>query len=323
VAGLPGVQELLNFMLVRDAALRPTLRDVLAKLDALLAAHDADLPPHQHRRDAGPAEPWAPPPPAPEAGAAPPEAPLPLRALLPVLPALLLAGPAAAVQPAELRERGVRSVVLLLAPAPPGRKGGAAGPAPSADSSPASTSTVTPGASPAVARRPAARQLATAGARSPLPVAKQLSFNLSQASLAGPGGGAAPRARAPGHAALLHILASDQLSACVDACTAAGAECVAAFGAGAADAAGAARWLDATLPALAAAAAAGPGPALLAAEPGCEGDLALLTVAFLVRHQGLSPYRAMVEAAHWGVDLLLQPAHMEVMASWAQGGPPP
>jgi serine/threonine protein kinase len=46
VAPLPGVFELLQCALVRDAALRPSLMDVQDKLDAILRAHALQLPPH-------------------------------------------------------------------------------------------------------------------------------------------------------------------------------------------------------------------------------------------------------------------------------------
>jgi serine/threonine protein kinase len=46
VKDLPGVLELLQYILVRDASLRPTLADTLRQVDATLALHGADLPRH-------------------------------------------------------------------------------------------------------------------------------------------------------------------------------------------------------------------------------------------------------------------------------------
>lgn len=120
MADLPGVLELLQYMLVRDPALRPTLRDSLAKLDAIMAINGHRMPAHV-------------PPPPPTAAAvdswgggsapdpppttAPREPALPLSCILAYLPTLLL-GPISAVQQAPqaqqvLRSKRVHRVVVV------------------------------------------------------------------------------------------------------------------------------------------------------------------------------------------------------------------
>ncbi len=44
IAGLPGVEEMLYFMLIRDPTMRPTLRDVLHRLDSMVLDHSCGSP---------------------------------------------------------------------------------------------------------------------------------------------------------------------------------------------------------------------------------------------------------------------------------------
>ena len=121
VAELPGVLDLLQYILVRDPALRPTLKDTLAKLDMALALHGHSLPQHKQTR-----------------GGLPPhlaqmnnarggmvgssslndmtmhygEEPLPLVSPLPIMPGLVL-GPTSAVNRTCLRDENIGRVVVI------------------------------------------------------------------------------------------------------------------------------------------------------------------------------------------------------------------
>jgi len=246
VSDLPGVLDLLQYMLVRDPALRPTLRDTLAKLDAILAINGHRMPAH------------APSPPSssaaagdwdgfstPEAGSVPASMtspPLPLRCVLPFLPSLLL-GPLSAVKSEALRAKDVRRVVVVA-----DNRGGA-------------------------------------NVRAPL-------------------------------ISLLDILGSEELSSCTEACAAAGAACVIISGPPGDDPSGLISWVEEAL--LSACLPRGQGlraraPQLLAAQDGRIPDMAFLVVMHLIKVEGLSPYLAMVRAAHWGMDAHLTPAHLEAL----------
>ncbi len=116
VESLPGVLDLLQYILVRDPALRPTLKDTLAKLDMALALHGHSLPQHKQTRGI----------PTPHlvqltTGASSSsssndlkmgEEPLPLVSALPLMPGVLL-GPAAEVNRKCLRDAGVGRVVVI------------------------------------------------------------------------------------------------------------------------------------------------------------------------------------------------------------------
>lgn len=114
VSELPGVLDLLQYILVRDPALRPTLKDTLAKLDMALALHGHGLPDHRPARGTSP-------PHLPEvqgAGKAtaslrePTEEALPLVAPLPIYPGLLL-GPAVDMQRKALRDASAGRVMVI------------------------------------------------------------------------------------------------------------------------------------------------------------------------------------------------------------------
>jgi len=114
VADLPGVLDLLQYILVRDPALRPTLKDTLSKLDMALALHGHSLPQHKQTRG-------IPPPhlaqltPSMAGGSSDlfnhGEA-LPLVSALPLMPGLLL-GPASVVKRKCLRDANVGRVVVI------------------------------------------------------------------------------------------------------------------------------------------------------------------------------------------------------------------
>jgi len=114
VASLPGVLDLLQYILVRDPALRPTLKDTLSKLDMALALHGHSLPQHKQTRG-------IPPPhlaqltPSMAGGSSDllnhGEA-LPLVSALPLMPGLLL-GPTSVVNRKCLRDASVGRVVII------------------------------------------------------------------------------------------------------------------------------------------------------------------------------------------------------------------
>ena len=119
VAELPGVLDLLQYILVRDPALRPTLKDTLAKLDTALALYGHSMP--QHRPGAAPPAHLMEAHAAAAAAAALPltgyrgiaaEEPLPLLSALPLSPGLLV-GPATSVSRSSLREAAVGHVLLI------------------------------------------------------------------------------------------------------------------------------------------------------------------------------------------------------------------
>jgi hypothetical protein len=336
VAGAPGVRELLAFMLVRDPALRPTLGDCLAKLDDVLGALGPSLPPHapSSGRREGVAAAAAAAERGPDAGAGAGAAaaagggdgpPLPLAGVTRFARGLLLA-PAGALRSAALREHGIRTVLLLLRP--PEGEGEEEGAGGGALPSPRHA---------AAARLGARRAEAQALPRPPAPPEprRELSFGAaagrsdSSASGSGSDGGGAcappslpALGAAAGRGALRRVLGDPALSAAAEACAAVGAAAAAVFVPGpAAGAAGVQRWLDAVLPALCAAADAPGGGVLVAAEGGCEGELALLAVGRLVHGAAAeAPYPAMVRAARWGLDLWLRPEHLAAVERWAAPG---
>lgn len=130
VADLPGVLDLLQYLLVRDAAMRPTLRDAMTKLDAVLAVYGQSMGKHGVSDDgatavmssssegplpqATPLRLWDSPlsgyPHGLQLGA---HAPLPLVVPLPVVPGAILVGPASCLRRDILREESVTKVVIL------------------------------------------------------------------------------------------------------------------------------------------------------------------------------------------------------------------
>lgn len=152
-------------------------------------------------------------------------------------------------------------------------------------------------------------------------------------------------------AAYLHILSTPELARCGSSCAAAGLECKVVPGLGGGSGAVPAssplkpptplhQWLRMTLPVLeppaavdchensgcgsgsssarqegrpAAAAAA----VMLACSPGAETELAVLAVAFLMRHRKLSLYQAMLHAVQWGLDMHLGEVHVRELQRWA------
>ena len=142
MANLPGVLDLLQYILVRDPMLRPTLQDALAKLDMEIALHGRDFPPH---RPCGPAQPprhlvesmpsglathsdsmVMTPSFLPSSGSGSGrgmgggardvqcslEVPLPLASPLPLLPNLFI-GPSSCVTKKMLRDTGITRVVVI------------------------------------------------------------------------------------------------------------------------------------------------------------------------------------------------------------------
>eukprot|EP00887_Chlorella_sp_A99_P006671 scaffold3.g6671.t1 len=131
LARAPGVLDLLCYMLVRDARMRPTLQDVQSRLNAIQHSSRLHLPPHMR------------PPPATartsdegvRAGSPTPlpdlrgeREPLPLLAPLPLLERLVLAPVAALHTAAAVRTLGAARVVLLVQPCQPGGTASGTGP---------------------------------------------------------------------------------------------------------------------------------------------------------------------------------------------------
>ncbi|KAL4536328.1 hypothetical protein Ndes2526A_g05859 [Nannochloris sp. 'desiccata'] len=254
VASLPGVLDLLQYILVRDPALRPTLKDTLAKLDMALALHGHSLPQHKQTRGI----------PLPHLAQLTPSMaasssdllkygePLPLVSALPLMPGLLL-GPASVVNRKCLRDASVGRVVVI-----------------------------------------SHRCDGTAG-----------------------------------ELLVPDILADAILSGCLEAAAGVGATCEVVSGPleNSNDAKKMVKWVEAALPRLQIAASVashaseyhGAGAAsqqrsvLLAAQPGREGTGALLAVAHAIRVEKCTPYRAMVRASHWGVDLYMSRLHLDAL----------
>jgi serine/threonine protein kinase len=256
VASLPGVLDLLQYILVRDPALRPTLKDTLAKLDMTLALHGHSLPPHKQTRGV--------PPPhlvqltigASTGGNAMKygEEPLPLVSALPLMPGLLL-GPASVVNRKCLREAGVGHLVVI-----------------------------------------------------------------SDRCIDG----------TAGELLVPDILGDEVLSGCLEAAAGVGATCEVLSGPldTTTDAKKMLKWVEAALPRLQIAVSGDEGSSsseyhhsggqrsrsvLLAAQPGREGAAALLAVAHAIRVEKCTPYRAMVRASHWGVDLYMSRLHLDTL----------
>lgn len=87
-------------------------------------------------------------------------------------------------------------------------------------------------------------------------------------------------------------------------------------------------WLEHALSSLIGKQGPGSVPVLLATEPGCEGDAALLAIAALIAESGATmrggddvgdvctTYLAAVHAARWGIDLHLSRRHVEALKMW-------
>jgi serine/threonine protein kinase len=257
VADLPGVLDLLHYILVRDPALRPTLKDTLAKLDMALALHGHSLPQHKQTR-----------------GVLPPhlaqltnatavgmaggssdgsdhlkygEEPLPLAFALPLMPGLFL-GPTSVVNRTCLRGAAVGRVVVI------------------SDRFDGTTA---------------------------------------------------------GELLVPDILSDEVLSGCLEAAAGVGATCEIVSGPmeNSNDAKKMVKWIEAALPRLQIRARDGISAGsdeqqrsvLLAAQPGREGAAALLAVAHAIRVKKCTPYRAMVRASHWGVDLYMSRLHLDAL----------
>ncbi|KAL4458989.1 hypothetical protein ABPG75_013854 [Micractinium tetrahymenae] len=136
VAGLPGMLDLLHFMLVRDARMRPTLEDVQTRLAAIRSSSRVRLPPHMRgtaaplsSRGAGSglhhslSQMLSPTSYAPSPKAT---MPVPLLAALPLSPQLVLAPLALLSSAAALKQHPARRVLLLFSPASLCPAGGAA-----------------------------------------------------------------------------------------------------------------------------------------------------------------------------------------------------
>ncbi len=128
-APLAGMLDLLHFMLIRDARMRPTLADVQARLAAVRGSARAPLPPHMCNAAAPPrlrgGGPGGLQPSggsqlfSPTAYAPSPKAtmPMPLLAALPLMEQLVLAPLALLGSTAALRQHPARRAVLLFGPA--------------------------------------------------------------------------------------------------------------------------------------------------------------------------------------------------------------
>lgn len=125
---LPGMLDLLHFMLVRDAQMRPTLADVQARLAAVRGSARAPLPPHMCSEAAPPSSRGGPGGLQPSGGSQlfsptayvpSPKAtmPMPLLAALPLTAQLVLAPLALLGSTAALRQHPSRRAVLLFSPA--------------------------------------------------------------------------------------------------------------------------------------------------------------------------------------------------------------
>ena len=326
VRDLPGIEGLLQFLLVRDPSLRPTLPDVLDRVTEVLSS--SRIPPYKRpcpqvelvkessqRLSRGA---HSLPSPVERGSVSGPTLPLPLTEALPVTSELIVAPIEAITKCEVLRKYNPSRIILLLASSKD-----------DASTQERSTSGVLSSIpnSPTKSTRAAAgtpRGWRHTGPPSPKPrspkehtgwaskLASTITHWTGKHSHCSKSECDSDYALDP----LTAVLQDPDLTECAEMCVKTGIDCVPLIVS--VNEGGSSVWLKEALPLMKLKPENQEGTCVaVVPTPGLEGHAAALAVAHLVKVKGLGLYSAMVQAARWGLDVQLAQEQVDALQNFA------